>query len=73
MLFQLFELNLGVVFNQYTLAKGEMSNPDIDYSLVRNGISIYSGAGIRYEKNEFVVRAGFNNFEYLYAGVGIYF
>ena len=72
-LFQLFEFNLGLVFTQYTLASGDMPNPDIDYSLLRNGLSVYSGAGIRYEKNEFVVRAGFNNFEYLYAGVGICF
>ena len=72
-LFGLFEANFGFALTQYTLASGFNPRPNVDYTEVINGKSVYIASGIRYEKNNFLVRAGFSNLEYLYAGVGINF
>lgn len=73
LLFELFEANVGVAFTQYTLAQGFMPRPNVDYTEVLNGKTIYACTGIRYEKNNFMVRAGISSLELLYAGIGINF
>jgi len=72
------ELNLGVVYANYTLAGGVPLDagedfPMIDTSKVESSPVLYAGGGIRYETGGFLLRAGINNLELLYFGLGVTF
>ncbi|MEL7222009.1 MAG: hypothetical protein AAGJ93_11870 [Bacteroidota bacterium] len=69
----LFEFNLGVAYIDYTLAPGFDPTPDVDYSEVKNKWALYGNVGIRYVKNNFLLRAGISRVELLYLGLGINF
>lgn len=73
LLYQLFEINLGLAFTKYTLEKGPSADPNKDYDITYNGTELYGSAGIRYEKDGFLMRAGIGNLELLYAGIGFTF
>lgn len=73
LLFGLFEADIGVAFTKYTLESGPSPIPTVDYSKVINGKQLYVSTGIRYGKNDFLIRAGISNLELLYLGVGINF
>ena len=72
-LFNQFEFNLGIAFTEYKLVRGFEPDPSRDYDEVINGSQIYGNIGVRYEKNNFLMRAGIGNLELLYAGVGFSF
>ena len=71
--FGLFEASIGVGSAKYTLAQGDMPSPGVDYDEVMNGIIFQGSSGIRYEANDFILRAGIGNLELLYIGVGFVF
>lgn len=69
----LLEINGGISYAQFKLAKGFNPEPDIDYSELKQKIGFYGNVGIRYTKNKFLVRAGIGNVELLYLGIGLNF
>jgi len=73
MVFGAFEASLGVASARFTLAKGDMPNPEVNYDDVMNGLSVQGNVGIRIERGEFLFRAGIGNLELLYIGIGINF
>ncbi len=72
-LFKLFEINLGVATTEYTLARGFNADPNKDYDEIKTGAIFYRNAGIRYEKDNFIIRTGIGNLELLYVGIGFNF
>ncbi len=69
----LLEVNAGVAFAHYTLARGFNPDPMVNYDEVNNKIVFYGNLGIRYVKHKFLFRAGLGNLELLYIGIGVNF
>lgn len=69
----LLELNAGIAYTQYKLARGFDPEPDIDYTELKNRVNFYGIIGIRYTKNRFLIRGGLGNLELLHLGVGLKF
>jgi len=72
-LFGIVEASVGVAGTSFTLAPGFEPDPNVDYSVQMNGLTFIGNIGLRFEKNQFMVRVGVGNFELLYAGVGVNF
>ncbi|MFT6338821.1 MAG: hypothetical protein ACI86M_002895 [Saprospiraceae bacterium] len=69
----IFEVSVGIAFTSYKLAKGFSSDPLKDYTKILNGRELFGSAGIRYDKDSLILRAGIGNLDLLYAGVGFSF
>lgn len=69
----ILELNAGLAYTQYKLAKGLEPEQDMDYSKINQRIEFYGNIGIRYAKNNFLIRTGLGNLELLYFGIGVNF
>ena len=73
LVFGLFEMSLGVARAEFTRAMGFSPVAGVDYDEVFTGMIFQGNAGIRYEKEEFLLRAGVGNRELLYVGFGFSF
>jgi hypothetical protein len=69
----IFEVSVGIAFTNYKLAKGFNFDPLKDYSKKLNGRELFGSAGVRYDKDNFILRAGIGNLDLLYAGIGFSF
>jgi len=74
------EINVGLAYASYTLAPGigppfdpTPDLPEIDSTKIETGLVFNGGIGIRFERNNFMIRAGLNNLELLYLGLGLAF
>ena len=72
-LFNMFEFNVGLAFTQYKLAQGLNPEMDVDYDELRNGVNFFGSTGLRFVLDEFMLKVGIGNLEYLYLGVGFNF
>ncbi len=69
----LFEVQLGVAYREYQLAVGFTPDPGIDYNENLSGLQSTGAIGFRFEKQNFILRAGVGNHELLYASIGVGF
>lgn len=72
-LFGLFEFSLGAARVEYTLAEGISPVLGVDYDKVLNSFILQGNTGIRFEKNEMLLRAGVGSRELIYVGFGFNF
>ena len=73
LLFNIFEINMGLALTEYSLARGINPDPEVDYNEKINGINFYGSAGLRFVNDEFMFKVGIGNLEYLYLGAGLNF
>ena len=67
----IIELNGGIAYTKFKLARGFNPDPDIDYNEKRNKLVFYGNVGLRYVRENFIIRGGIGNLELLYVGIGI--
>lgn len=67
------ELNAGLAYTNFRLHPGFMAAPSITNQTLRNDFIFYGSLGFRFEKDNFLFRAGINNLELLYVGLGATF
>ena len=73
LLFKYFELSLGLAHVNYKLASGFNPDPNVDYDQTLNGFYYYGSTGLRFVTDEFMLKVGIGNLEYLYLGAGFNF
>ena len=73
LLYGILEASIGFAFTDYKLARGFNSDPLKDYSKQLNGRELYWNFGIRYDKDDFILRAGIGKLDLLYVGLGFSF
>ena len=69
----LLELNAGMALSNFKRAEGFEPDPDVDYTILMNQVIFYGNIGIRYSKNNFLIKAGVGNLELLHIGIGLNF
>ncbi len=67
------EINAGVAYGRYTFAPGIDPVEMIDSTTIQESAVAFGSVGVRYEKNNFLFRAGVGNLELLYIGLGMNF
>ena len=67
------ELNAGLAYTTFRLYPDFMTTQNINDQELRNDFSYYGSLGFRYEKDNFLFRAGVSNLELLYIGLGVTF
>lgn len=72
-LYGILEASVGFAFTDYKLEKGFNSDPLKDYSKQLHGREIYGNVGLRYDKDNLILRAGIGNLDLLYVGFGLSF
>ena len=72
-LIQFVEVNVGIAYTEYILARGFNPLPEVDYSAKQQALEFYGNVGCRWRKNSFLFRFGIGNLELLYLGVGLSF
>ena len=73
LLFNIFEINMGLALTEYSLARGFSPDPGVDYDEKINGTNFYGSTGLRFVNDEFLFKVGIGNLEYLYLGAGFNF
>ena len=73
LLFNILDFSMGLAFTEYNLAPGISPDPEVDYNEKLSGINFVGSAGLRFTSDEFMLKVGIGNLEYLYLGAGFNF
>jgi len=72
-LIKFIELNAGIAFTEYSLAKFGDLDPNVDYDETKKANVFHGSLGIRITNKGFMLRTGFGNLELIYLGIGVNF
>ena len=72
-LYNVFEFNFGLAHTRYKRAQGFSPVPGTDYDRTFSGFQFYGSTGLRFVLDEFMLKVGIGNLEYLYLGAGFNF